>query len=112
VFASYGSATDNALATGNTNLYNVGKESRKSFNISTELGVIPGAATVQFAYRNSKSGGAAGADGDNAFMIAGTYELAQNMELSLTHTSSSGSAWNIVAPVGKSVTPLIVESLF
>jgi hypothetical protein len=61
--------------------------------IGAELGVVPGIATVQLAFRSAKTGGAIGADGDNAYQVGATYELAQNIELSLTRTTASGSAW-------------------
>jgi len=110
IYASYGSAP---TVVGGTNVLNAGNVSkRSSFNIGAELGVIPHTATLQFAMRSGKSGGAAGADGDNAFLIGGTYELAQNVELSLTSTSQSGSAWNVPGVVGKTITTLMMEALF
>ncbi len=111
IYTSYGTAPVVAVGTNAFNANNLQK--RSSFNIGAELGVIPGVATVQLAFRQGKSGGAAGFDGDNAFQIGGTYELAQNIELSLTHSSQSGSAWSTLAvPVGKNVTTLMMEALF
>jgi hypothetical protein len=107
VYTSYGTAP---VAVGN--MFNAGVSTRSSFNIGAELGVIPGVATVQLALRSGKSGGAAGADGDNAFQIGGTYELAQNMELSVTYSQNSGSAWNVPAPVGKKIGTVMLEALF
>ncbi|MDD2721309.1 MAG: hypothetical protein PHH47_08390 [Gallionella sp.] len=110
VYASYGSAP---AVFGGTNAFNARNlQTRSSFNIGAELGVIPGVSTLQLAYRSGKSGGAVGADTDNAFQVGATYELAQNVELSLTHTSQSGSAWAVAAPVGKSMTNLMMEALF
>ncbi|MDD4962792.1 MAG: hypothetical protein PHI11_02610 [Gallionella sp.] len=111
VYASYGSAP--AAAVGTLSALNpLSLSKRSSFNIGAELGVIPHTATLQLGLRSGKNGGAAGADGDNAFLIGGTYELAQNVELSLTHSSQSGSAWNGVGVIGKSVTSLMMEALF
>ncbi|MDD4958496.1 MAG: hypothetical protein PHS51_04040, partial [Gallionella sp.] len=111
VYASYGSAPSTAAIGGNVlNPLNLSK--RSSFNIGAELGIIPHTATLQLGLRSGKNGGAAGADGDNAFLIGGTYELAQNIELSLTSTSQSGSAWNAAGVVGKTMTSLMMEALF
>jgi hypothetical protein len=110
IYTSYATAPTVLLG---TNAFNAGNlQARKSFGIGAELGVIPHVMTVQLAMRSGRSGGAVGADGDNAFQVGTTYELAQNIELSLTHTSQSGSAWAIAAPIGKSVTSLMMEALF
>lgn len=95
----------------------VGTTKSTSFNVAGSLEVLPGIATVQAAYRAAKVGnavvGALTGDTDNAFMIGGTYELAQNVELGLNYTTQSGSAWNgVVAPVGKTATTLLLEVLF
>ena len=123
IIASYGTAPTSTKG----NLYNpyaavVGATSKHSFNIAGELGVIPHKATVQLAVRSAKDGsGSSNAavglgDSDNAVMLGGTYELAQNVELSLTLTSNSGSAWsNTTAgatPIGKTQSTLLLEALF
>ncbi len=83
-----------------------------SFNVAGSLEVIPGIATVQAAYRQAKNGNYV-QTGDNAFMLGGTYELAQNIELGLNYTMNSGSAWNAQAnPAGKTATTLLLEALF
>ena len=144
IYASYGYAPSVASAGGGTitagasnNLYNnlglataTGK--RSSFNIAAELGVIPHKATVMAAIRVAKSGveqvGGVGTPGannltDNAFLLGATYELAQNVELSLIHTRQSGGYWdpaNWLPPVdpttqgsvGKTLTTFGVDALF
>lgn len=122
VYASYGQARNSA----NGNAYNpsaglVGANDKKSFNIAGELGVIPHKATVQLALRSAKNGSGsinnAGGRGDkdNAIMLGGVYELAQNVGLYLTHTNQTGRAWNSVAgvePLGKRVTSFTLEANF
>lgn len=130
LYASYGRAPFSAVG----NVYNrgaaaavaagavAGMNAMKSFNIAAELGVIPHKATLQLALRTANTGaGTAGAaigigDKDNAVMVGGVYELAQNVGLYLTHTAQSGSAWNTpvggVAPVGKNVTSFTLEANF
>ena len=77
------------------------------------LGVIPHKATVQLAFRSARDGDVAGANTDNAVMLGGTYELSQNVELSVTHTINSGNAYDVAAPAtGKTQTTLLLEALF
>jgi len=83
-----------------------------SFNVAGSLEIVPGLATLQAALRSAKNGGVAGADGDNAFMIGATYELAQNIEIGLNYTAQSGSAWNNPLAVGKKTSTLLMEALF
>ncbi|MBI5919802.1 MAG: hypothetical protein HY849_10595 [Nitrosomonadales bacterium] len=118
-YASYGTAPAGSATA--TNIFNkggalgaAGTTSSTSFNVAAEVGVIPHVATVQVAARMAKTGAGVN-DKDNAIMVAGTYELAQNIGLSLTYTTQSGSAWNTVAgtePVGKTATTLLLETLF
>lgn len=107
-YASYGRAPADA-AVGNE--YNAGPNSRTSFNIAGEFGVMPGKATIQVALRSAKNGAAIN-DKDNAFMIGATYELSQNMELSYHYTTQSGSAWNVPGAIGKSAQTFLLETLF
>lgn len=112
VYASYGRAPSTVA----TNLFNPGTLTRKSFNMAAELGVIPHKATVQLAFRSGNSGAppfVGASDTDNAIMLGGTYELAQNVELSLTHTAQSGGTWNVAPePPGKTATSFMLEALF
>ncbi|MBI1174853.1 MAG: hypothetical protein GC139_06250 [Sideroxydans sp.] len=90
-YASYARAPASGVV---ANVYNPGNVSTKSsFNISTEWGVIPEKATLGAAIRRAKNGAGAGVDGDNAYLLEGSYKLAQNMMLQLVYTKQSGSAW-------------------
>jgi hypothetical protein len=120
IYASYGTAAATTVAAAN--MFNFNAQTRSSFNVGAELGVIPGIATVQLALRQGKSGitGISGANlTSNAIQVGGTYELAQNIELSLTHSSQSGGEFGadnaanaVAAYVGKSATTLMMEALF
>lgn len=113
IYASYGSAAGSAVG-GTANTFNPNPGTASSFNIAAEVGVLPGKATVQLGLRSAKNGAAVD-NKDNAIMIGATYELSQNMELSLHHTAQSGSAWNAVAgvtPNGKNLTTVLLETLF
>jgi hypothetical protein len=123
-YASYGTA-----AAGNATEINVfnpgaatggaGTKAATSFNVAAEFGIIPHVSTIQVAVRMAKNGAAAN-NGDNALMLGVTYELAQNIGLSLHHTAQTGSAWNAQTingvdnsvPVGKDATTLLLEAVF
>ena len=112
-YASYGTAPAGSQFASLV----VGATAASSFNLTGELGIIPHVATLQLALRSAKDSAlAAVGNANNAIMVGGTYELAQNIELSLTTTSNSGSAWNAggsrAAMTGKTETTLMLEALF
>ena len=126
LYASYGRAPATTLGNAFNSVVPGATSAATSFNIAAELGVIP-RGTIVLALRSAKVGGSATITGvnDNAVMIGATYELAQNVELSLTHTSNSGSAWDGTAtaahtslfgtpmtPNGKNETNFMLEALF
>lgn len=114
--ASYASAPASpnlgAGGTGNQNIYNPNYLTRSSFNIGAELGIVPNVATVQFAYRNGKSGqdvgtitgiGSNGQNAtDNAVMIGATYALALNARLEVTYAWLSGDVNSFSNTAGNS----------
>jgi hypothetical protein len=85
-----------------TNTYNGGGTlDRSSFNVSGEVGVLPGVATVGAAIRRAKSGvddGTGANATDNAIMLTATYKLSQNMMASFSYTTNSGSYWDQINP--------------
>ncbi len=133
-YASYGRAPAIARAAGTvplgTQFNNSANITKTTFNVGAEMGVLPH-GTVQVAFRSATRGmddfatlagfTAAGVPAglstasakDNAFMIGATYDLAQNMGLSLHYTTQSGSYWsNQVSPLGKTATTLLLETAF
>ncbi|TAJ80848.1 MAG: hypothetical protein EPO42_03455 [Gallionellaceae bacterium] len=109
-YATYGMApaksNGNALsATGSTlaqqvtaaNLGNVNVSS-STLNLAASLEVIPHTATVhgglRFANLSNGNAGTVVAGNDNAFLLGGTYELAQNIGLGLDGVMQYGSAWD------------------
>lgn len=118
IYASYARAPS---GTTNGNVYNVGGiATRSAFNVSAELGVIPEKATVGLGMRRGKSGnnagtGIAGAnDSDNAWLIEGSYKLAQNMMLNLVFVSQSGNFWSTAnsAATGSKQTSINLATIF
>jgi hypothetical protein len=71
--------------------------SKSSFNIAAEVGVIPEKATIGAAVRFASSGiqDASGSNTkDNAIYLTGTYKLAQNLITRLSYVHNSGSYWD------------------
>jgi hypothetical protein len=98
IYVSYAKAAATG-ATGNPNFFNptAGNNDRKAAAISAELGILPRKATIMLAYRKGNNGELAFSD-DNALTIGATYQLAQNMQLQLTHAKRSGSAYDAGSP--------------
>lgn len=82
--------TQDVPAAPTKGIISTGHTTKTSFNVSTEIGVIPDKATIGAGIRIGKSG-----DGktDNAIMLMGTYKVTNNMLASLTVTSASGNYW-------------------
>jgi hypothetical protein len=116
-YASYGTAAA-GTATEFNQFNQAGTKARTSFNVSAELGVLPH-TTVQAAIRMAKNGADTN-NADNALMLGVTYQLAQNMLLSLHHTQQSGNAWNAQTiggvanskPAGKDANTLLLQTSF
>ncbi|MEO8331615.1 MAG: hypothetical protein ABI479_04225 [Gallionella sp.] len=113
-YVTYARAPSN---TANGNAFNAGTDTRSSFNLAAELGVIPEKATVGIAIRRGKSGMAVGAATnatDNAWLIEGSYKLAQNILLNLIYTSQSGDFWDAgtIAGTGSKQTTINLATIF
>ncbi len=122
-YASYGTAAASTATASNPfgAVAGVGAKAKTSLNLAAEIGVIPHVSTVQVAIRMGDNGAAPVVGSnvgtkDNALMLGVTYELAQNLGLSLTRTQQSGSAWNVDALgnelPGKVATTLLLEALY
>lgn len=106
LYASYGTApADSSFLNAGAGV--VGAVAAHSLNFGADVELAHG-VTGKVALRNGKNGLGLS---DNALQIAGSYQLAQNLELGLIHTSNSGNAWNGALP-GKTVTTLMMEALF
>ncbi len=102
LIASYATAPANGTP-GKTNLFNQGTDTRKSFNIGVEFGIIPNKATIQVGMRSARSGQEqfdltgtpiVGTNAsDNALMLGLTYSLALNARAEITFSKYSGDAY-------------------
>jgi len=104
VYAQHATAPASTLLT--TNLFNAGLNARKATTIGVDYSVIPHTLHIGAAYRNAKTGGVVGADGDNAITLTAVYDLAQNVALHLNHSSYSGSSRTATLAVPQPVTAL------
>lgn len=89
LYVTHAKAPGQAAATTTKNLFNNNVNTRQATVIMGELGVIPNKATVILSYRVANTGTANVADGgkDNAWLIGGTYQIAQNVQLQLNHST-------------------------
>jgi hypothetical protein len=110
--ASYGKAAKSTNA-AKLNLFNPSTvNDRTALTVNASVGFTPKISGI-IGVRQAKDGAAAGTNlTDNAFQIGATYSLAQNIELSLTNTRQSGTAWTAPAGPGQNATSLKMEALF
>jgi hypothetical protein len=85
-------------ATGNDliNAFNMGTDTKKSFNVGAEFGVLP-KTTVQLGFRRAKSGinnVVSSNASDNAIMLGATYNIALNVRAELTFSKYSGDLYS------------------
>ena len=122
VYVSFGMAPAVSDANFNGNHFNSGGlVTARSTNLAAQVGVVPGVVTLMAAVRQGHNGGVdANGDAltDNAVMVGTTYNLAVNVEASLSYTAQSGTAWDAanaatgVEPPGKTVTTLMLQAMF
>ena len=116
-YFSYAHAPKSDIA-GIQNAFNSGgTDTRSSFNIDAEIGVVPEVATIGAAIRRGKSGVAAGGSNnatDNAIYLTATYKIAQNMLARLSYVTQSGDFWTTANAntLGSKVTAINLYTLF
>ena len=91
VYLQYANAESTQNAS-ETNLFNSGPNNAKAFSIVAELGVWPGRATLGLGYRDGDDGTASKSN-DNAFLVAGTYQVAQNVQFQVDYSWFTGSSY-------------------
>lgn len=94
IYFTHANAPGQAAADTVKNLFNNNVNARKATVITAELGVIPAKATVTLSYRSANTGTTTVADGgkDDSWLVGGTYQLAQNVQLQLNHSVRSKRA--------------------
>lgn len=86
VYAAFGQADANTV-------FNTTANDKTAWSIHGQLGVIPGKVTILAGYRSADTG-AATANEDNAFVLGGTWQYTQNVQLQISHAMKSGSKYD------------------
>lgn len=93
------------------NLFNTNPNDKTATTIAGQLGVLPGKATVILGYRQGDNGSATNND-DNAWVVGGTFNMVQNVQLQLNHEEYSGSAYDGTPANGDQLTTLMLFASF
>lgn len=96
---------------GTPNLFNANPNNKKATTIAVELGILPNKATVMFGYRKGDTGDVSNS-GDNAWLVGGTYQIAQNVQLQLQYSKYSGNLYDNPQPFGNQLTTLMLSAGF
>jgi len=110
LYLTYGSA-EKSDAGETANYFNPNPDDKTAFSIIAELGVIPNRATVALGYRSADTGAASKSE-DNAFTFGATYQMAQNVQLQLNHSSYSGNKYDPKPAGGDQLTTLMLFTAF
>jgi hypothetical protein len=102
---------DGSPTTGTPNFFNSNPNDRKATTIAGELGVMPGRASVMLGFRKGDNGRTTN-NGDNAWVIGGTFHVVQNVQLQLNHESFSGSAFDPTPAGGDKLTTIMLFASF
>lgn len=96
IYLTHANAAGTSTGSTTPNLFNANPDDKKATAILGEFGFLPGKATVQLAYRWADTGSAAANSKDNAWTVGATYQIAQNAQLQVQHTSrNKGGAANV-----------------
>ena len=88
LYLTYGAAAHTP-----TNVFNTAVRDKKAWSVLGEVGLLPSRGTLMLGYRNGDNG-AATQNKDNALLVGGTWMVAQNIELQLSHTWYSGNKYD------------------
>lgn len=110
VYLTYGSA-EKSDASGPKNFFNSNTDDKTALAVIAELGVLPNRATIALGYRSADTGAASNSE-DNAFTFGATYQLVQNVQLQLNHSSYSGDKYDPKPANGDQITTLMLFTAF
>lgn len=95
VYLTHANAAGTPAGAAVKNLFNANPNKKKATVVLAELGILPAKATLQLAYRWADTGSTAANSKDNAWTLGATYQIAQNAQLQVQHsTRSKGGAAN------------------
>jgi len=94
------------------NYFNSGTDGDETaLTLVAELGVIPNKAAVSLGYRSADTG-ASSSNEDNAITIGAIYQMAQNVQIQLNHSSMSGNKYDTKPSSGDQLTTLMLFTAF
>ena len=88
IYLTHASAAGTSAGAAVANLFNANPEKKTATVVLAEVGVLPAKATLQIGYRWADTGAAINSS-DNAWTLGATYQLAQNVQLQVQHSSRS-----------------------
>ena len=110
VYVTYASADKSE--TDSPNWFNSGTEgSKNAISFVAELGILPNKATVALGYRAGDTG-ADDNNKDNAVFFGATYQMVQNVQFQLNHSSYSGDKYDTKPSTGDQLTTLMLFTAF
>lgn len=98
-------------AGSNKNFFNANPNDKTATTVAAQLGILPNKATVMLGYRKGDNGKAVNS-GDNGWMVGGSFNIVQNVQLQLNHEMYSGSAYNGTPANGDQMTTLMLFASF
>lgn len=94
---------------GEVNLFNTAPKAKTATTITVEYGILPQKATLMASYRLGNNGKTTDST-DNALTLGGTYQIAQNVQLQLQHSTRSGKRYTGSATPGNAQTTLMLSA--
>ena len=94
LYANYARAPGTAAGALVANLFNANPNAQTAWVIGADYSVIPHTLHLGAAIKRGDNG-LATLNKDNAIMVQGIYDLAQNVAFHLVHTKHSGSSWDL-----------------
>lgn len=108
LYASYAKAPGQAAATVIKNMWNANVNSKTAWAIGADYSVIPNVLHLGGSILRGDNGTALGFNKDNAWMVQGIYDLAQNVALHAVYKRNSGSRY--VTGIATDMTTLMLEA--
>ncbi|MBI1887167.1 MAG: hypothetical protein HYS19_02160 [Nitrosomonadales bacterium] len=94
LYANYARAPGTAAGALVANLFNANVNAQTAWVIGADYSVIPNTLHIGGAIKRGDNG-LVTLNKDNAIMVQGIYDLAQNVALHLVHTKHNGSSWDL-----------------
>lgn len=106
VYVTYATADKSG---GTTNKFNSSTtDDTSAFSVAGEVGVMPGKVSLTAAYRAGDKGG----ESNNGILLGALYQVEQNIQFQLNHTTYGGDAYDPKPAGGDQLTTLMMFTSF